>query len=238
MAGGGAGAIVGSFLATLVLRWPEGRGLDGRSQCDICGRPVAARDLVPLISWALRRGQSRCCNTRIDPIHPVFEALCALVGGVAMAVAPGWVGASGAVLGWLLVAIAALDLRHFWLPDRLTITLALGGIVTGVMGLAPQPADRLIGGLVAYLALAVIALGYRAVRRRDGLGGGDPKLFGAIGLWLGWQALPFVLLGASGLGLALVAVLMLRGKAVAATTRLPFGTLLAAAAFPIWLLSR
>lgn len=238
LAGAGAGAIVGSFLATLVLRWPETRDMSGRSMCDGCGKAIGARDLIPLVSWALLRGRSRCCGTRIDPTHPIVEVLCISVGGVAMAVAPGWVGASGAVFGWLLVAIAALDLRHFWLPDRLTIILALGGIAGGVGGLAPVPADRLIGGVVAYLSLAIIAWGYRAARGREGLGGGDPKLFGAIGLWLGWQSLPFVLLGASGVGLLAVAAMMLRGKAVAATTRLPFGTLLAVAAFPVWLLSR
>ena len=74
------------------------------------------------------------------------------------------------------------------------------------------------------------------LRGREGLGGGDPKLLAAIGAWLGWQ-LPFILLGAGLLGLAAVLLMRLRGEAVAATDRLPLGTLMALAAWPIWLWS-
>ena len=155
-----------------------------------------------------------------------------------MAVAPGAVGATGALFAWLLIALAALDLRHFWLPDRLTLALAVAGLVAGLIDPAVSMRDRLIGGLVGYAALAGIALAYRLVRKREGLGGGDPKLLGAIGLWLGWQSLPFVLLGASGAGLAAVGLLMLRGKTVSTSMRLPFGTLLAVAAFPVWMVTR
>ena len=96
--------------------------------------------------------------------------------------------------------------------------------------------DRLIGGAVGFGALFAIAWVYRRVRGRTGLGGGDPKLLGGIGLWLGWASLPYVLIGASALGLCGVAVLFFRGRAVAGDTRLPFGALMALAAFPIWVL--
>lgn len=155
-----------------------------------------------------------------------------------MAVAPGPIGAAGALFAWLLVTLAALDLRHFWLPDRLTAVLAAGGLLAGFVDSSTAFTDHVIGGAVGYAALTLIAVAYRRVRKREGLGGGDPKLFGAIGLWLGWQALPFVLLGASGAGLLAVAVLMLRGKTVSTTMRLPFGTLLAVAAFPVWMFTR
>ncbi len=155
-----------------------------------------------------------------------------------MAVAPGPIGAAGALFAWLLVALAALDLRHFWLPDRLTFVLAASGLGSAIFDPMVSMFDRLIGGLAGFAALALIASAYRFVRKREGLGGGDPKLLGAIGLWLGWQALPFVLLGASGVGLVSIVLLTLRGKTVNAMTRLPFGTLLAVAAFPVWVLMR
>jgi leader peptidase (prepilin peptidase)/N-methyltransferase len=232
------GLVVGSFLATLVLRWPQERDLGGRSGCDSCGAALRWTDLVPLVSFILKRGKCSACGAPIDPTHPVIELLCALVGGVALFVAPDRAGMAAALIGWLLVALAALDLRHFWLPDRLTGAVAVVAVASCALGAMPPLTDRLIGGVAGFAALAAIAWAYRKLRHREGLGGGDPKLFGAIGLWLGWEALPFVLLGASGVGLLAVAVMMLRGKAVAATTQVPFGTLLAIAAFPVWVFSR
>ena len=238
LAGAIAGLIVGSFLATLVLRWPEGRDLGGRSGCDGCGAVLRWTDLVPLVSFIAKRGRCSACGAAIDQIHPIVELLCALVGGAALSVAPNLAGIAAALIGWLLVALAVLDLRHFWLPDRLTGAVAIVALFSGVFGTMPPLTDRLVGGVAGFCGLAAIAWIYRKLRHREGLGAGDPKLFGAIGLWLGWAALPFVLLGASMVGLLAVAAMMLRGKAVAATTPVPFGTLLAIAAFPVWVFSR
>ncbi len=228
------GAIIGSFIATLVMRWPQGRTLSGRSQCDGCGGTLRSFELVPLVSFLLQRGQCRTCGERIAAQHFVIELLCAVVGGLALWRYPGWEGLAGAGFGWLLVALGALDLHHFWLPDHLTGTLVVLGVAGGLAGLDPAPINRLIGGAAGFLLLWSIGAGYRLVRKREGLGAGDSKLFGAIGLWLGWQALPFVLLGASAAGLAMALMLAARGR-VTAQTRLPLGTLMAAAAFPLWL---
>ena len=230
------GLVVGSFLATLVLRWPKGRGVSkGRSNCDDCGHPINAKDLIPLVSFARLRGKCRACGARIDQSHFVIEGLGALTGGTAMLVAPGQAGFMGALFGWLLIALAALDLRHFWLPDRLTASLALVGIASGLTGLAPSLLDRTIGALAGFAALAIIATVYRRLRNREGLGGGDPKLLGSIGAMLGWQALPYVVLGASGAGLLFVGLQLARGRKVQATDRLPLGTLMALTAFPLWI---
>ena len=235
---GGAmgGLIFGSFIATLVIRWPQERTMSGRSACDRCGRTLAMPDLMPLFSWAIMRGRCRTCGARIDWRHPAIELVSALIGGVAMSVQPGVMGFAGAAFGWQLLALAALDAEHFWLPNRLTILLAISGL-----GAAVSTGDiqsRLVGGAIGFAALFAIARLYRRVRARDGMGGGDPKLLGAIGCWLGWQALPLVLIGASLLGIVVALLLLARGKAVAATTRLPLGTLMAVTAFPLWILSQ
>ena len=155
-----------------------------------------------------------------------------------MLVAPGQAGFIGALSGWLLVALAALDVAHFWLPDRLTGLLVLVGIVSGLGGLAPSLLDRVIGAGAGFITLAVIATAYRRLRRREGLGGGDPKLLGAIGAMLGWQALPFVVLGASSVGLLFVGMQLASGRRVQAADRLPLGALMALAAFPLWMLQQ
>ena len=93
----------------------------------------------------------------------------------------------------------------------------------------------MISGVAAFAVLWLIGWSYRRLRGRDGLGGGDPKLFGAIGMWLGWRALPFVLLGASVLGLAVVLLLRVSGRRIGMDDRVPLGTMLAAAAWLVWL---
>jgi len=234
---GVAGAIVGSFLAALVVRWPEGRSvMRGRSACDGCARTLDAVELVPLLSAARSRGRCRTCGAAIDPVHWQVEAAAALVGAVAGWVAPCTAGVAGAGFGWLLVALAVLDARHLWLPDPLVALLALGGLASGLAGIEPVLVDRLIGGAGGFALLWGVAAGYRRWRGREGLGGGDPKLFGAIGLWLGWRLLPAVLVVAGLVGLGVVAVAWARGRRMAADDALPLGTLLAVAAYPAWLL--
>ena len=207
----------------------------GRSACDACGRTLTARDLMPLLSAVVSRGRCRTCAARIDPRHWRIEALAALIGAGAGLVAPGPLALAGAVFGWLLLVLAAIDAAELWLPDELTLTLAAGGVVTGMLGAPPEPIERLIGGAAGFASLWLVATGYRRVRGREGLGGGDPKLFGAIGVWLGWRMLPAVLLIAALVGLGVAAVAALRGRDVAADTALPLGTFLAIAAYPAWL---
>jgi leader peptidase (prepilin peptidase)/N-methyltransferase len=232
------GAIIGSFLAAMLIRWPQGRSVArGRSHCDRCGRGLGALDLVPILSFFLARGRCRHCGAAIDRRHLAVEAGAALIGLTAIFAHPLPLAAFTALFGWWLFLLAALDVEHHWLPDRLTLPLAPAGLAVAWIGIGPPLEERLIGAAAGFLVLAAIGLGYRWLRGREGLGWGDPKLLAAIGAWLGWQPLPLVLAGAGMLGLAAVLLMRLRGRAVAATDRLPLGALMALAAWPIWLLS-
>ena len=231
------GAVIGSFLAAVLVRWPQGRSVArGRSHCDSCGATLGARDLVPILSWFLVRGRCRHCGAAIDKRHLAVEAGAALVGLTAILAHPLPLALFTAVLGWWLFLLAALDVEHEWLPDRLTWPLLAAGLATAWAGVGPPFEARLIGAAAGFAALASIGWAYERLRGRQGLGGGDPKLFAAIGAWLGWQQLPLVLAGAGAIGIAVLLAMRLRGKAVAATDRMPLGTLMALAAWPIWLL--
>ena len=224
------GLVFGSFIATVAIRWPEGRSaLAGRSECDGCGRTLTAIELVPLISYIALRGRCRGCGGRIEPAHPATEAVGLIIGVSAGLSAPGVAGGAGAVFGWLLLTAGAVDLAAFRLPNPVTLALAATGLLGGAIGLEPPLFDRAIGGIAGFASLWLIARSYRAVRGRDGLGGGDARLLGAIGLWLGWRALPAVLLIACVLGLAWALVRRMRPD-----DRLPLGTLLAVGAFAMW----
>ncbi|MES2905278.1 MAG: A24 family peptidase [Pseudomonadota bacterium] len=225
------GAIVGSFLATLVIRLPKGeQSAIGRSRCDGCSRDLGPLDLIPIVSRLWLRGRCRYCKAPIDPTHTRVEIVAAIVGATAIGYSPDQTGAALALFGWLLLPLAWLDWRHFWLPDRLVLPLALGGIAFGGF-LGPSLLDRIIGGLAGWIALTLLSLAYRRARGREGLGQGDAKLLGAIGLWLGWQALAPTLALAAMIGLAIA---LARG--LSARDSLPFGTMLAAASWLIAML--
>ena len=231
------GAVIGSFLAAVLIRWPQGRSVArGRSQCDGCGRTLRPLELIPILSWFLARGKCRTCGAPIDKRHLAAEAGAAIVGLTAILAHPLPAAAFTAVFGWWLFVLAALDVEHEWLPDRLTLPLIPAGLAVAWAGVGPGLEERLFGAAAGYLALELIRTGYRLARGREGLGGGDPKMLAAIGAWLGWASLPFVLLGAGLIGLAAVAAMWLRGKPVTGSDRLPLGTLLALAAWPLWLL--
>ena len=235
-AGLALGAIAGSFLATVLIRWPQGRSaLGGRSRCDACDAPLAARDLVPILSFAATRGRCRHCAAPIDRRHLAVEIAAAAIGVIALLAHPLPLAAVSALLGWWLLLVALIDLEQHWLPDLLTLPLIALGLAAAWAGFGPPLVDRAAGAAIGWLVLALIAFAYRRLRGREGLGGGDPKLFAAIGAWLGAWQLPFVLLGAGLAGLAAVLLMRLRGESVEATTRLPLGTLMAVAAWPLWL---
>jgi leader peptidase (prepilin peptidase)/N-methyltransferase len=230
------GLIAGSFLATLVVRWGRGDSVThGRSCCDGCGVSIPSWALVPLLSYAALRGQCGACGAAIDRRHIAMEALCAAIGGVELAVRPDLGGLAGALFGWMLATLALIDAEHFWLPDALTLPLAGIGLGVGALGIEPALPDRVIGAAGGYLSFALIAWAYQRLRGRVGLGQGDAKLLGAIGAWLGWAVLPWVVLGAALAGICWVVLGAARGRTVMLGDRLPLGTLLVMVALPVWL---
>src|SRR3546814_14933171 len=96
------GVVFGSFIATLVLRWPSARSVLGRSQCDGCARPLGARDLVPLLSAMLIRGRSRRSGAPIDPFHGSVDLDPGILGPGALAVMLWATGRMWGLLGLLL----------------------------------------------------------------------------------------------------------------------------------------
>lgn len=224
------GAIFGSYIATVAIRWPE--PATGRSRCDACGNPLRPWHLIPLAGFVLLGGRCRYCRERIAPAHGVIEALGLGIGVAVGALAPGLTGAVGAIFGWLLLALAAIDVVAYRLPHPLTTTLGVAGLVAGAAGVMPPLVDRAIGGVAGFGVLWLVAAGYRQLRGRDGLGGGDARMLGAIGLWIGWRGLAPTVLVACLIGLAWAISRGLRRD-----DRLPFGALLAPAAFAIWLWS-
>ncbi|HYI42846.1 MAG TPA: prepilin peptidase, partial [Sphingomicrobium sp.] len=104
LAGAVLGAIVGSYVATLCLRWPRGaQASTGRSRCDACGRTLEPLELVPVLSALAARGRCRSCGARIDRFHLRVELAAAAIGALALLISPDLRGAALALFGWLLL---------------------------------------------------------------------------------------------------------------------------------------
>lgn len=227
------GAIWGSFVAALCDRWPRGDSISkGRSACDQCENAVAPYDLIPVVSYFLLNGKCRSCGYKFGPTPVVIELASALMGALPVLIVPETQAVAAAVFGWLLLPLIILDFRHLWLPDQLVAVLAGMALLAGPL-LTPDVTmpGRLLAALAAFASLDIIRREYRRLRGEAGMGAGDPKLFGAIGLWLGWQALPITLLAASAVGIA--GILFMRNTTETRQIVLPFGSYLGLAAYCI-----
>jgi leader peptidase (prepilin peptidase)/N-methyltransferase len=225
------GAVWGSFIAALCSRWPNGESIGaGRSRCDHCATNIAAYDLIPIVSFILLKGKCRACGKKIGALPLIFEVLAILVGTFPILFLPPIQAIGAAVFGWLLLPLVFLDWRHFWLPDRLLILLAIAGPLAGLL-LNPSVTwfDRAVGMAAGFVSLEAIRVGFKRWRGYEGMGAGDPKLFGALGIWVGWQALPIILLGASAIGLGLI--LVTHTTRTQSRNLLPFGSYLCGAAY-------
>jgi leader peptidase (prepilin peptidase) / N-methyltransferase len=228
--------LVGSFLGVVIERLPAGRPvLLARSACDQCGQTLGVRDLVPIMSFIARRGQCGCGGTRLSPFYLAIELAALAVALSAVVVLSGRLLLASLGLGWTLLTLAAIDQRHLVLPDVLTLPLIPAGLLVAYgLGGSMLP-DRLLGAIAGFAALSALAWTYRRLRDREGLGLGDAKLLAAAGAWLGWQALPSVVLIAAASGLALALACSRGGDGLAWTSKIAFGPHLALAFWLVWL---
>jgi leader peptidase (prepilin peptidase)/N-methyltransferase len=235
---------IGSFLGVLVTRADAPRTiLWTRSVCDSCGHTLRPADLVPLASWATSGGRCRYCHTRVGWFYPAIELAAVAVAAWAAMLATGWLLWVSCAFGWALLALAAIDWRDYRLPDFLTLPLIPAGLEVHYLLLPSAPLSlwpesllsSTIGAVAGYMFVLFVRWAYNLIRRREGIGLGDAKLFAAAGAWVGWAGLPSVLLVAAVSGLA-AALLRYRGKAtLRSDDPVPFGTFLCLGIWIIWL---
>jgi leader peptidase (prepilin peptidase)/N-methyltransferase len=218
------GAVFGSFLNVVVYRLPRHESLVlPASHCPKCGMPVKPYDNVPILSWLLLRGHCRGCGAPISVRYPLVEALSAAlcVGAVLTHHSVAGIALSVALI-LLVVPAALIDLEHRIIPNRIT---ALGALLALAIGIAFDPAGepgRLIAAAAAGGFLLLAALAYPG-----GMGMGDVKLAGMMGLFLGAAVAPALLIALLA-GVALGAVVVARkGAQEGRKTAIPFGPFLA-----------
>jgi leader peptidase (prepilin peptidase)/N-methyltransferase len=219
------GLIIGSFLNVVAYRLPRGESLaHPPSSCPKCGAGIKPYDNVPVLSWLVLRGRCRACGAPISPRYPIVEATTAAL--YAAVVAARWDDPSGIALGIVLVTVlvpvAIIDFEHRIIPNRITGPAVVLALAIGLALDMDFVAEQLIAGAAAggFFLLAVLAY-------PRGMGMGDVKLAGVLGLYLGRGVGLAVLLGLVT-GVLVGAVIIARvGAKEGRKTKVPFGPFLA-----------
>lgn len=219
------GLIVGSFLNVVAHRLPGRRSLAvPASHCPACETPIKPYDNVPVLSWLVLRGRCRSCAAPISARYPLVEAGTAAL--FAAVVAVHLADTASLVLGLALVAflvpIALIDLDHRIIPNRLTLPAAVLAIVLGTALDPGGQVERLIAG-----AAGALALGIPSLMNPKGMGLGDAKLVGVMGLYLGAALAPAFLVALVVGTVVGIAIVARKGMAAGRKTAIPFGPFLA-----------
>jgi len=221
------GLMLGSFLNVCTFRWPtDASVVHPPSHCPACGASIRWFDNVPVLSYLVLRGRCRSCGVFISPQYPLVELATGLIwAGVFWRFGPSAEAARGAVFLSILLGIAITDARFYIIPDQ----FSLGGMV---LGLAFSP---LAGGLSALQSFLGAAVGFGALWvvarvgtwlfKKDAMGGGDLKMMGMVGAFLGVPGVLLTLFLGSLLGSVVFGPISWKtGKLV------PFGIFLATGA--------
>lgn len=203
------------------LAWPA-------SRCPHCQQSLRWFENIPVLSYLWLRGRCRACQQAISLRYPLVELLTAALFVLAFATyGLSWEAIIWAGFLYTLVLMSFIDLDEMLLPDQLTLPLLWAGLILAAAGLLPvTPVASIAGAVAGYLFLWLLFWGFKFLTGKDGMGYGDFKLLAALGAWLGWQALPLVVLLASLAGVLGAVLLMLAGRHQR-TQPMPFGPWLA-----------
>jgi leader peptidase (prepilin peptidase)/N-methyltransferase len=217
------GLLIGSFLNVVAYRLPRGESLAfPGSHCTACGADVKAYDNVPVLSWLVLRGRCRSCDERISPRYPVVELVTGLLFA-AVVLARGLDADLALELPFaaMLIAVANIDLEHRIVPNKILLPLAIWGVGASAVVRPGHLPELLAAGAGAFLFFLLAALIHPA-----GMGMGDVKLAGVMGLYLGVAVVPALLI-AFLLGSVVGVAMLARHGAAARKQGVPFAPFMA-----------
>ena len=248
------GLMVGSFLNVVIYRLPvmmerewkaQAREYTGQdddseeevpfslsrpaSRCPACNHKIRSYENIPVLSYLVLRGKCSSCKTRISLRYPLIELLTGILSVVvAWHFGFGWQTAAALLLTWALIALSMIDIDHQLLPDAITLPFLWLGLLLSLFPVFAGIRESLIGAIAGYLSLWTVYQLFKLVTGKEGMGYGDFKLLALLGAWMGWQALPMIVLLSSAVGAVLGgAMILIQGRDRAQP--IPFGPYLAIA---------
>lgn len=247
------GLIVGSFLNVVIYRLPIMMESQWRSDCSEllevdekqakqtinlavpnshcpnCGEAIKAWQNIPILSYMILGGECHNCQTNISIRYPIIELVSGLMTLSLMVYFDASIALLGAMLfTWALITLTMIDIDQQLLPDDITLPLLWLGLILNVNETFVGLEAAVIGAAVGYLSLWSVFWLFKLVTGKDGMGYGDFKLLAALGAWMGWQAIPLIILLSSVVGMVVgvsLIILQRRGR----DTPIPFGPYLAMA---------
>ncbi len=246
------GLIIGSFLNVVIYRLPIMLDRDWKEQarevldlsaepddatfnlilpnshCPACNHQIRVWENIPLLSYAFLKGNCSSCGIHISARYPLVELLTGVLTlAVIFALGATPAGLSACVLTWSLIALALIDYDTQLLPDDITLPLLWLGLSINFFGLVTNLVDAFIGACLGYLVFWIISQLFRLLTGKIGMGHGDFKLLAMLGAWMGWQALPLIIVLSSFSGALIGGSLILLGRE--RDHPIPFGPYLAIA---------
>ncbi len=201
------------------------------SHCPKCKHEISAIENIPLVSWLVQKGKCRHCQTPISVRYPIIELVTAIASAlVAFHFGFHWLTLAVLVLTWSLIVLTMIDFDHQLLPDDITLPLLWLGLLVNSFGLITSLQSAVWGAMGGYLMLWGVYWLFKLVTGKEGMGYGDFKLLAALGAWLGWQALPMIILLSSLVG-AIVGISLIAILGRDKNIPIPFGPYLASAGF-------
>ena len=203
-----------------------------RSRCPACGHKITALENIPIISWLLLKGKCSECGTSISVRYPIIELTTALLSVlVAYYFGVQWFTLAALFLTWALISLTMIDFDTQLLPDNITLPFLWLGLLVSLLQISDVPLqDSVIGAMAGYLSLWSVYHVFKLLTGKEGMGFGDFKLLAVLGAWLGWQALPLILLLSALVG-AIVGISLILFLGRDKNIPIPFGPYLAAAGF-------
>jgi leader peptidase (prepilin peptidase)/N-methyltransferase len=222
-------AVCVDYLKTLSLKTEKFNLVEPRSRCPHCGHAITALENIPLLSYLWQRGRCTGCTQKISMRYPLVELGSAvLVAMVAAHFGYGLPLLAALVFTWMLLAMSLIDVDRQILPDDMTLLLLWLGILCNYFGLFTSLQASILGAMIGYLSLWSVYWSFKLLTGKEGMGHGDFKLLAALGAWMGWEALPVIIMLSSVVGAVLgISLLLLQGRDK--NTPIPFGPYLACA---------
>lgn len=245
------GLIIGSFLNVVIFRYPrmlERRWkeecmdylkqplahkapsynlMKPRSHCPKCRKKLKSWHNIPLISYLYLRGHCAFCDKSISPIYPIVELIAAAVAVIAVCrFGMNWQALGAMIFAWSLIVLSVIDYRKKILPDDITLTLLWVGLLANAFFYYTTPSYAILGALVGYTLLWSIAKLFAAIRKKEGMGYGDFKMFAMLGAWTGIPMLLNILLTSVLIALV-VSLILIISKKISNKNPIPFGPYLA-----------
>lgn len=200
-----------------------------RSRCPHCGHAISALENIPVVSYLWLKGHCAGCGQKISPRYPIVELSTGVLSAVtAWNFGFGWAAGAALLLTWALIALTVIDFDHQLLPDDITLPFLWLGLLLSLGGLFTDTTASVLGAAAGYLSLWSVYILFKVATGKEGMGHGDFKLLAMLGAWLGWQALPVIIVLSSVVGAVVgIALILFRGRD--RNIPIPFGPYLAAA---------